>query len=88
MIILKWTGSLPFLSYSITSSPQVAITLLGQKSAQMVVLYNTYYAVNVVGIPPCGEDNVSSSTLLYYGMCLIIYNCTVTPSIVYLESQY
>ena len=75
LVILKWSEEpasdflqLNLISYTINAIPQVAMRLLERTRVEMEVLYNIYYVVTIVGVPSCKADNITSSTILYYGM--------------------
>ena len=75
LVVLKWNEEpasdfLQFISYTISAIPQVALRLLERTRVEVEVLYNIYYVVTIVGVPPCKVDNITSSIVLYYGMFL------------------
>ena len=51
-------------SFQVVPVPPVEIEILGQRSARMKVLYNTFYNVSVTG--PCAMNSIA----LFYGKFL------------------
>ena len=73
LVVSKWNAEpasdfVQFISYTISAVPQVALRLLERTRIEVEVLYNIYYVVTIVGVPPCKVDNITTSIILYYGM--------------------
>ena len=64
-IILEWTQEND-TSYSVSIEPQAELVIAGNRSASFVVLYNTFYNVNVMAYSVCNttiEFNYSELNL-------------------------
>ena len=66
IVTVKWIEESPFYLYDITVVPQVEAIFTGRVRVQLKVQYNSLYNVSVVASSPCGLDNVTNFTELFY----------------------
>ena len=70
IVTLWWMGYSPlYLShYHITVKPQPSVmkSTLERTRFQLKLSYNILYNVNVIAVPLCGQNNVTTSTELIY----------------------
>ena len=73
-VTLELTELKMLYSYHINATPQlISHMLIGHKMVQLNVSYNVHYNVSVLAASPCGKNNVTTFSEIYYGevMCVI-----------------
>ena len=74
-VTLELTELNMLYSYHVNAIPQLISHLFfGRKMVQLNVSYNVHYNVSVLAASPCGKNNVTTFSEIYYGevICVIL----------------
>ena len=72
-VMIKWMEESPFYLYHITVFPQAEIIFAGRDQVQLNILYNIFYNVSVVASSPCGLDNATNTTEIFFSELATIH---------------
>ena len=65
-VTLEWYQNRSFYSYYVSVTPDIVMRTNGSILLKLKVPYNTFYNVSILATPPCGKNNVTNFTELFY----------------------